>query len=536
MQVHDAHPPQAQPETAVRRQLRVTERAILQLATSVVRGDPIKSLVELITNSDDSYRRMESHNEASYGRIMITLDRKLNTLSVLDFAQGIDVDSMDECVGTYGSDTSGFSSGHAVRGFYGRGLKEAILGLGSGTVRSIRNGFYSECCLDENGLYQRQERRVAFLSDYVELSVPYGKNGTKISTKVTKIKKLPAFDWVGFALANHTSLRDIMQSSHRRVIFTDGQKCTILNYRAPGGHVILKKRAIPIPGFKATLDLTIYRCDKPLSQDGYTRDGGILIRSKHSIHDSTLFKFDYNPYATRLFGEVRCDYIEELMARGELVVNDKRDGLEQHHPFSKTLRKVVENELQPLVELEMAQQEKGAHDMGDGLKKRFDIALWEINKCANRILRTTVTRGHQLLPRAQIDTRSPNCSNKGIIDAHGGVGSSSFPVVFTGIRLNPSQDPRVRAFFDQDTGVINIATKAPSVAMYYEEASGGKESQEFLTLISELVGDIVFFELASIISGTDSPDRMSDTYKSLKNKYSHLIHRSMRGQIASSAA
>jgi hypothetical protein len=526
MQVLDPHTSQTLPEVAVRRQLQVTERALLQLATSVVRGDPIKSLVELITNSDDSYRRMEAHNEASYGRIMITLDRHGNILTTLDFAQGIDVDSMDECVGTYGSDVSGFSKGYAVRGFYGRGLKEAILGLGSGKVQSIRNGFYNECHLDENGLYLRPDRRVAALSDYVSLGIPYGRNGTKVSIQITKTKKLPSVGWIGFALANHTALRDIMQSPNRRVILTDGQSSEILSYTPPRGRLVLRKEGIEIPGFGATLDLTIYKSEKALNQEGYTRDGGILIRSKNGIHDSTLFKFDYNPYATKLFGEVRCDHIEELMAHGELVIDDKRDGLDAHHPFTKMLRKVVENELQPIVELEMASEDKGSAALSEDLKRRFDITLWEINRLTNRIVKAQTIHEHRLRFGKKRTATSEESKGEGLRESvEPAQGNSSYPALFAGVRLNSSQDPRVRAYFDADTGIINIATKAPSVAMYY---NGSQDNREFLTLMAELISDIVFFELATVMSGNGGSERIPEVYKSLKNKYAHLVHKSMR--------
>jgi hypothetical protein len=346
----EPHSPSAMPlesEPVITRRLRVTDRALIQLATSVVRGDPIKSLVELITNSDDSFKRIECFNETSYGRIIVTFDYQNNTITVLDFAEGMGSKSMDECAGTYGGEASGFSQGRPVRGFYGRGLKEAILGLGSGTIVSLKGDFLNECSLSEDSLYVRRERRRTSLSDYLNLGIPCNKNGTKICIRLTKAKKIPKFEWVKYSLSNHVSLRDIMHNPRRRVILTDGQRSEILAYKPPHGKLILRKRGIPIPGHEATLDLTVYKSDNPLNQEGYTRDGGLLIKSRNAIHDATLFKYDYDPYAARLFGEVRCDYIEELMAKGELVIGDKRDGLDLHHPFSKALRRVVEAKLRP---------------------------------------------------------------------------------------------------------------------------------------------------------------------------------------------
>lgn len=502
----------------VRRHLTVTDRAIIQLATSVVRGDPIKSLVELVTNSDDSYRRMGSKNDASYGRIIVSLNRPENSFTVLDFAEGMSFHSMDECVGTYGSEVSGFSIGYSVRGFYGRGLKEAILGLGSGSVSSIKDGYFNECSLSEDGIYTRNEQRPATPSDYLVLGIPSGKNGTRVHVVITKIKKMPVYGWIRYAVSNHWSLRDIMQSSRRRVVLSDGQKSEILSYRSPCGKLVLSRQRVPIPGFKATLNLSVYKSDRPLSQEGYTRDGGIIIRSRNAIHESTLFKFDYSPYAARLFGDARCDFIEELMSRGELVINDKRDGLDQHHSFTKVFRKVIENELQPLIDREMAQDVQ-AKRIGEDLRKRLTNVLWEVNKLAVRLMKSSI----------RCDRAAPNDShytptNSRVRTRQAG-GIENYPILFKGIRLNSSQDPKVRVCLDKGTGIINIATRAPSVAMYYAES---QESKEFLTLISELISDTVFLELAETVSSKDGSERVSETYSSLKNKYAHLIHKSMQ--------
>ena len=516
--------PELMPGFAVSRQLRVTDRAIIQLASSVVRGDPIKSLVELITNSDDSYRRVGSSSEASFGRMAVSFDERMNTMTVLDFAEGMDVHTMDECVGTYGSEMSGFTKGCSVRGFYGRGLKEAILGLGSGTVQSIKQGYYHECALCENGFYVRKDQRRASLSDYIDLGIPYAMNGTRITININKIKRLPNFGWLSYTLSNHIALRDIMQSRQRRIVLSGGARSEILSYKPPRGKLILKKTKIPIPGYEATMDLTVYLCDRALSQEGYTRDGGIVIRSRTAIHEATLFKFDYSPYAARLFGEVRCDYIDELMSKGELVVDDKRDGLDAHHPFTRSVKKAVECQLEPLVEQEMAVAESEANLQREDLKKRFDVVLYEANRLVFRIMRDSIryTRNDRGSASSQKQKRSRN-GNTLSRDR------SNFHAVFKGIRLSSFQDPRLRVYFDRSSGIINIATKAPSVAMYFHDP---EENKELLTLVAELVSDIVFFELAVMVCDNTGSDQISQTFNSLKNRYAHFIHRTIQSEVA----
>jgi hypothetical protein len=519
--------PELVPGFAVSRQLKVTDRAIIQLASSVVRGDPIKSLVELITNSDDSYRRVGSSSETSFGRIAVSFDERRNTITVLDFAEGMDVHAMDECVGTYGSEMSGFTKGCSVRGFYGRGLKEAILGLGSGTVQSIKQGYYHECALCENGFYVRKDQRRASLSDYIDLGIPYARNGTRITINISKIKRLPSFGWLSYTLSNHIALRDIMQSQQRRIVLSGGARSEILSYKPPRGKLILKKSRVPIPGYEATMDLTVYLCDRPLNQEGYTRDGGIVIRSRNVIHEATLFKFDYSPYAARLFGEVRCDYIDELMSKGELVVDDKRDGLDAHHPFTRSVRKAVECQLEPLVEQEMAVFESEANLHCEDLKKRFDIVLYEANKLAFRIMRDSIRYARNdgnVSSQKRKRSRDGNASSRD---------RPRFHAVFKGIRLSSFQDPRLRVYFDRGSGIINIATKAPSVAMYFHDP---EENKELLTLVAELVSDIVFFELATKVCDNTGSDQIAQTFNSLKNRYAHLIHKSIQSEVVFSAS
>ena len=107
-----------------------------------------------------------------------------------------------------------------------------------------------------------------------------------------------------------------------------------------------------------------------------------------------------------------------------------------------------------------------------------------------------------------------------------------FHTVFKGIRLSSLQDPRLGVYFDRSSGIINIATKAPSVAMYFRNP---EENKELLTLIAELVGDIVFFELASMACDNTGSDQITETFNSLKNRYAHLIHKSIQSELALSA-
>jgi hypothetical protein len=131
----------------VNRKLGYADRFALQQADQAIRKDITRALVELITNANDSYHRLEDANTASAGRIIIEIQRRFNDslLRVHDNAEGFNEADMDLKVGNYGEATSGFQEGHSVRGLWGRGLKDAFFGLGRGNVCSIRDGTFYRC-------------------------------------------------------------------------------------------------------------------------------------------------------------------------------------------------------------------------------------------------------------------------------------------------------------------------------------------------------------------------------------------------------
>jgi hypothetical protein len=142
------------------------DRHALQQADQAIRKDVTRAAVELITNSNDSYHRLEDSGLSVDGRIVVELQRKHqnSVLRVCDFAEGMNSDEMDAKVGKYAGATSGFKEGRSVRGLWGRGLKDSILGLGHGQVSSFWNGIFNRCSLfikDGAATYERESPIVA---------------------------------------------------------------------------------------------------------------------------------------------------------------------------------------------------------------------------------------------------------------------------------------------------------------------------------------------------------------------------------------
>src|SRR5690606_40803366 len=101
------------------------------------RKDVMRALVEILTNANDSYSRLEQAGGVASGEMVIEVQRKHknSVIRVRDFAEGMTDRRMDRVVGTYGEATSGLKEDQRVRGMWARGLEDSILRVGCGHAR-----------------------------------------------------------------------------------------------------------------------------------------------------------------------------------------------------------------------------------------------------------------------------------------------------------------------------------------------------------------------------------------------------------------
>lgn len=386
--------------SVVSRDLKIDKRVVKQLSESAIKKDPIRALVELITNSDDSYSRMEGRGIPTTGNIIVEVVRKHKNsiFRVIDQAEGFDSQTMDERVGGFGTNTSGLTKGFDVRGFFGRGLKEAILGLGNGSVMSIKDDYLYECFLNEEAFYEREAPAKIDKTHRKKLAEEFGisENGTVITITVTKDGvNIPQIDTLIYQLERYFSLRDINASEKRHVYLIEkdekgrSKKNQIkLEYKPPLAKEIFNKKKITMEDCpNAVIDLQIFKATEQLSQDGPCREGGLLIKGKTAINDITLFSFQDNPHALKLFGTVKCNYIDELLKKEEPILSDRRDGLDWNYPFCRALKTILEKELKIIVE-EIKKEEESQKKIieNEKTRQRFLTALEKINQIARQEL------------------------------------------------------------------------------------------------------------------------------------------------------
>ncbi|HNJ12263.1 MAG TPA: phosphoribosyltransferase family protein, partial [Anaerolineales bacterium] len=378
------------------RKLQYADRVALQQADQAIRKDVLRALVEIITNSNDSYSRLEHAGLKVSGEIIIDIQRKHKNsiIRVTDRAEGMTDTRMDKVVGTYGEATSGLKEDKNVRGMWGRGLKDSIFGLGYGYVHSFKGAYFYSCALLlKNGIptFELQPPVRATVPLREKYGIPEG-NGTILEIIVSRDDvKVPQFDNFRNYLQRHFELRPIMSNPKRKIILRDVPSAEkirhehILSYKSPRGEKVLSEK-IKIEGYPAAAKLEVFRSAIQLStrgEEGDYADGGLLVISRATVISLTMLKFENDPYAGYFYGSIQCDHLHDLLKNDEPVLTATRDGINWSHPFAKALKLAVENKLEPLIEAERkhAVQDEQTH-LDKQFRQKIDHALHELNTIA----------------------------------------------------------------------------------------------------------------------------------------------------------
>jgi hypothetical protein len=380
------------PATTVRRvKIKAGKRAFKMLADQAIGHDLVKGLLELITNADESYARLEAAGLTTSGRIEVEIDRrprkKETVLRVIDWAEGMDEVQLERCVGGYGEDTSG----NIGRGVFGMGLKDTINAFGEAIITSFKNGSRYRCSLANVEDLALESPRPVTRADKGEFRNTDG--GTVVEIEVNNPEvRIPFVESLRSQLQMHVCLRGIMTDRARTVILRDLRSGSAdeLRYLTPESDLLIDHVELSLPSYphiKPKLTLRRAIGAEVLSQTGSARTGGILVVSKRTYHEATLFGFDEDPHAARLFGELRCDEIYDLQARGEPIVDKNRDGLKKNHPLTKEIfeaaRRVVED---IVLEERKKEKEKQRKLEQESTLRRFREAIKSLNDIARREL------------------------------------------------------------------------------------------------------------------------------------------------------
>ncbi len=190
------------------------------------------------------------------------------------------------------------------------------------------------------------------------------------------------------------ALRDILTDPRRKVTLRDSSRHKAVELRAPalGGKERVSE-SFEVPGYPgANAKLVIARAGTPFEREpGRFRLGGILVKSRHAIHESTYFDPDLesNPHALWFYGRLVCPYIDDLWNDFDnrfeagvppepnnpvpILDPSRQTGLTRGHPFVTALFREALKRLRPLVEEERQREERQrAAIESDATRKRLN--------------------------------------------------------------------------------------------------------------------------------------------------------------------
>ena len=336
------------------KRLQVDDSIVKTLSIATIKN-LIAGVVELVTNSDDSYKRIEESGNNVSGRIEIYVNREKGGICkkfiVKDYAEGMTKEELEKALIFAGKTKIGKS----IRGLFGMGLKETIIALGEGEIATIKKHKLTKTRLWLDSTTQ--------IAQYDDESLLYSEDtnqedGTTISIKITNDKiKIPTCEKFTEQLTTHFALRDINSSQSRDVILrfeelknklTDQKKIRFSNPEGVKAITIEKS----LPGFGDKIIITIYEGNHALDSPRFNPSGlaGILIKTGGAILDNQLFRFENEPEALYFYGEVVCEELEGRLRKGETGILDlNRGGLDWKHDYSKSLLKIIEEVLEPLI-------------------------------------------------------------------------------------------------------------------------------------------------------------------------------------------
>lgn len=392
--------------------LRKKKRAI----KDALGNDILRYIAELLTNSDDSYRRLENQNIDSNKEKVIYIELKKEkrksadnsdsyVLSVTDNAEGMTLETLERIFGTYGEDNAGGTQLHA-RGIFGQGASDVLRASAkekrTALIETIKDNSVSKLYynMDENLTPIINTEKVELsenrLNDYRNnLRIP--QNGTKISFGIPANVKFTdkIKDNLAELIAKYPSFRYLLNQDNRKIIYVYEGKETIISskeYQFKDENEIVKERfSFIYEGKSIDCELKLY-----LNENKKNNETNIIVCDEnYSVFDNTMFDFQNYPSAQVVSGELIIKGLynlcyEHLNAEEpDAIVRDNRTGFDTKNSFYIKLNKEIAPKIQEV--LNENGKENKVTNLGNN--KKFNEALKKLNKYMQKELNDVIPGG-----------------------------------------------------------------------------------------------------------------------------------------------
>jgi hypothetical protein len=306
-----------------------------------------------------------------------------------DDGVGVDASTVDLRLGALGE----LPEDGAQRGLFGRGLRDVWLAQGAGRIEGVRDGravesWFFPAAGDDPYAYLHVRDEPA----------PGAASGTRVTVPLG-IERLPAEGRLRTLVSQLVQLRPVLEDASCEVWLV-----------LPSGAVEVVRLPVPEPDPQrpilfddevrlsgdVTARVTVRRSAQPIApgMSRATRLGGLVVRSGRAAHESTFASHEGLPGTRHLYGEVRCDALEDLQRaaldrpRPQVVVRVDRSGLNDNHPTVKALYAAIDRVLRPIVADE--ERRAGAHLVraGGALRARDQVGLRALNDALKGVFDT----------------------------------------------------------------------------------------------------------------------------------------------------
>jgi hypothetical protein len=313
-----------------------------------------------------------------------------------DDGEGVDAEVVDQRLGALGV----VPEHEGQRGLFGRGLRDVWLAQGGGRIQGVRGDRAVESWFlpadgDEPYVYTHVLDARATRAIRRELGIAH--EGTRATVPLAD-RRLPPTARLRRLVADLVQLRPILEDERRELLLElPGEPLQLVHYTPPEPdpeRSVLFDDEIELQrGVTARVVVRRAAHPIPLSPMRATRRGGLVVLSGRAAHETTLAGLEARPGARHLYGEVRCEAIEQLQRealdapRPQVVVRVDRSGLNDAHPLVKRLYAAIERIVRPIIEAEerragarlvragkeiTARDEVGLRALNDALRAAFD--------------------------------------------------------------------------------------------------------------------------------------------------------------------
>ena len=297
-----------------------------------------------------------------------------------DDGVGVDAATVDRRLGVLGE----LPERREGRGLFGRGLRDVWLAQGAGRIEGVRDGravesWFFPAARDDPFAYIHVRDEPA----------PETPSGTRVTVPLAS-ERLPADGRLRTLVSHLVQLRPVLEDPGRQ-----------LWLELPSGGFEVVRAPVPEPDperpllfddeVKVAKDIrarvTVRRSARPLSpgMSRATRVGGLVVRSGRAAHESTFASHEGAPGTRSLYGEVRCDALEDLQRdalerpRPQVVVRVDRSGLNDNHPIVRALYAAIDGVLRPIVAEEERRARSHLVRAGGALRARDQVGLRALN-------------------------------------------------------------------------------------------------------------------------------------------------------------